>query len=354
MIYAYVKTNFDQLGALCSPQSIGNIKTVISHEPPFSQCGQSRVSFATDSAPGTGTRQRSLLPVPSSSAGPRHQRNDRRFAKIATGMTTYQELFAQCDPPYEKFDNSMLGPDFPAELDLVSRLWFRCGYRPGIGAYLNFFLLRDFITTHDTNYPPRFKTFKSMATSFYLTDLFIRDVTDSGAKPTGGISSGTVREILHQIQHRHQRVKIPQWMQTYFGFSLLENVEKQCAPMSDDEKRLHLAYMSKTYRIMGMPFSEKRGLLEEFSRLIEAEQAIVSPNVPRHSAHILRLGEMIGVSSGPGSILPMLPPKTRAVFEPLYPMVRPGPLRRQWSRLLGKLLMPKAVGAPRRAVPAAE
>ena len=56
---------------------------------------------------------------------------------------TPQELFAQFDPPYETFDNSMLGTEFPAELDLVSRLWFRCGYRPGIGAYLNFFLLRE-------------------------------------------------------------------------------------------------------------------------------------------------------------------------------------------------------------------
>lgn len=266
-------------------------------------------------------------------------------------MTSYIELLAQCDPPYERFDDSMLGRDFPAELDLVSRLWFRCGYRPGIGAYLNFFLLRDFITTHDKNYPPRFKSFKSMASSFYQTDLFIRDVTDSGARPTGGISNPEVRESLRKIQQRHQRVKIPLRMQTYFGFSLLENVEKQCAPLTDGEKQLHQAYMSKTYRIMGMPFSQKRELMERFSRLIEDEQATVTDNVPRHSVHILRLGEMIGVSSGPESILPMLAQKTRTVFEPLYPRVRPGLLRRQSARLLGKLIMPKAVGAPRKAVP---
>jgi hypothetical protein len=269
-------------------------------------------------------------------------------------MAGHQELFAQCDPPYATFDNSMLGPDFPAELDLVSRFWFRCGYRPGIGAYLNFFLLRDFITTHDTNYPPRFATFKSMATSFYRTDLFIRDVTDSGAQPTGGISSANVRGMLAQIQQRHRKVEIPVWMQTYFGFSLLENVEKQVGPLNDDEKRRHLAYMSKTYRIMGIPFSEKRGLMEEFSRRIEAEQGAITANVARHSVNILRLGEMIGVSSGADSILPMLPPKTRALFEPLYPQVRPGLPRRVWCRVMGKLLMPKAVGAPRQAVPVAE
>jgi hypothetical protein len=266
-------------------------------------------------------------------------------------MGSYQDLFARFDPPFATFDNSMLGPEFPAELDLVSRFWFRCGYRPGIGAYLNFFLLRDFITTHDLNYPPRFATFKSMATSFYRTDLFIRDVTDSGVTPSGGISSEKVRGMLRQIQQRHQRVDIPMWMQTYFGFSLLENVEKQVAPLTDEEKRLHLGYMSKTYRIMGLPFSQDRAMMEEFSRKIEADQAEVTPNVPRHSVHILRLGEMIGVPSSEESILPMLPPKTRSSFEPLYPMVRPGPFRRAWCRLLGKLLMPKAVGTPRKAVP---
>ena len=36
---------------------------------------------------------------------------------------------------------------------------------------------------------------------------------------------------------------------------------------------------------------------------------------------------------------------------PLYDRVRPGPLQRVWSRLLGRLLLPKAVGEPRKAVP---
>ena len=47
----------------------------------------------------------------------------------------------------------------------------------------------------------------------------------------------------------------------------LENVEKQCAPLTVDEQRLHLAYMCKTYRIMGMPFSEKRDLMEYLKTL---------------------------------------------------------------------------------------
>jgi hypothetical protein len=261
------------------------------------------------------------------------------------------ELLQTFDAPYERFDNSMLGPEFGAELDLVSRLWFRCGYRPGIGAYLNFFLLKDFIRTHDTNFPPRFRTLRTMADSFYQTDLFIREVTDSGAKPSGGISSARVRGLLKGIQERHAKVRIPPWMQTYFGFSLLENVEKQCAPLTTDERRLHLAYMAKAYRIMGIRFSERRGDLEKFARLIEAEQAAMTENVAQHSRHILRIGEMIGVPSAAQSILPMLPQQTRALFEPLYPGVRPGALQRLWYRLLGRALLPKAVGAPRRAVP---
>lgn len=266
-------------------------------------------------------------------------------------MTAYLDLYQSFDPPYESFDNAMLGAGFAAELDLVSRLWFRCGYRPGIAAYLNFFLLRDFIATHDTSFPPRFKSLRSMADSFYQTDLFIREVTDSGARPSGGISSRRVREQLKGIQRRHAKIGIPPWMQTYFGFSLLENVEKQCAPLSREEQRLHLAYMAKTYRIMGFNFSQNRSDLERFARLIEKEQASVTERVPTHSRHILRIGEMIGVSSGPQSVLPMLPPATRAVFEPLYSSVRPGPVQRWWSRLLGRLLLPKAIGEPRPAVP---
>jgi hypothetical protein len=261
------------------------------------------------------------------------------------------EVWRDFPPAYTEFDSSLLGPRFAEELDLVSRLWFRCGYRPGIGAYLNFFLLKDLITTHDTSFPPRFGTFKAMATSFYQTDLFIRDVTDSGAQPTGGLSSPRVRATLQAIQARHQRVRIPLWMQTYFGWSLLENVETQCAPLTADEKQLHLSYMAKTYRIMGFPFSERREPMERFARLVEEEQAAITENVAKHARHILRLGEMVGVDSSPDSILPMLPARTRAVFEPLYPDVRPGLPGRVYARLLGKLVIPKAVGAPRKAVP---
>ncbi len=265
----------------------------------------------------------------------------------------YLTLYRQLDPPYARFDPALLGPAFPEELALVSRLWFRCGYRPGIAAYLNFFLLRDFIVTHDTAYPPRFQSFRSMAQSFYQTDLFIREVTDSGKEPTGGISGPRVRQALQGIMTRHQRLAIPPWMMTYFGWTLLEDVEKQCAPLTDAEKRLHLAYMSKAYRIMGLAFAERRELLEAFGRAVEAAHAGPSPDLTKHARNILVLGEMIGVPSRYEAIAPMLPDATRAVFDTIYRRVRPSLPRRAVARALGRVLMKQAVGAPRVAVPVA-
>src|SRR5262245_51158974 len=102
------------------------------------------------------------------------------------------ELTPPHAPPFAAFDPQVLGPEFPAELRTVSELWFRCGYGPGIAAYLNFFLLREFIVLHDSAKAARFASWKAMAKSFYETDLFIRAVTDSGREATGGISSPSV------------------------------------------------------------------------------------------------------------------------------------------------------------------
>lgn len=278
--------------------------------------------------------------------------NGFAWRELTHKMAEHMDLFHKMDPPWEKFDRAVLGPDFAKELETVSGFWFRCGYRPGIAAYLNFFLLKDFITLHDDAAPPRFQSFKSMANSFYQTDLFIRDVTDSGLKATGGVSSETVRTLLKGIMDRHKRVAIPGWMMTYFGLSLLENVEKQCAPLSEDEKRRHLSYMATTYRLMGIAFSKDRSLMESFGRSVETAHAGLSPNVEKHARNVLVLGEMVGVSSRRDQILSMLPEKTRSIYEDVHDKVRPGFLRRMVARAMGKLLMPQAVGEPRRAVPA--
>ncbi len=114
-------------------------------------------------------------------------------------MNSYLDLYRQFELPIESFTPAVLGTEFRQELNAASKIWFRCGYGQGIVSYLNFFLLKNFITTHDNAYPPRFQSFRSMATSFYHTDLFIRDVTDSGLKPTGGISGRAVRQMLSSL-----------------------------------------------------------------------------------------------------------------------------------------------------------
>lgn len=271
-------------------------------------------------------------------------------------MTGIPELFLQLhqrfDPPYEHFDDSMIGPEFARELDLVSRLWFRCGYRPGIGVTLNFLLLGEFLALHQARYPSRFPSLRAMMDAFHRIDVFVRAVTDSGVQASGGISSADVRGILKGIRQRHGRSGIPGWMLTYFGFNAVEMAEKQC-PLSTEEKRLHLAYISKVFRIMGVAFTENRDELEQFARQVEERHAAVIEDAPKLLRYVLCIAEMAGVSSGPKSILRMLSPRVCAVFAPVYSNVRPGPLRRIAYRLLGRFLLPRAVGEPRSAVPVA-
>ncbi len=264
---------------------------------------------------------------------------------------TYLELYRQFDAPYDRFDNSMLGTEFPAELDLVSRLWFTCEYWPGIASYLNFFLLKDFIETHDSSFPPRFQSFRSMAESFYQTDIFIRDVTDSGLKPTGGISSPVVRAELKNIMARHQRISIPGWMMTYFGFSLLEMVEKKTGRLSSEGKALHLAYMSKTYRIMGVAFTVNRVALERFARLVEEAHAGLSPHLEKHTRNILVIAEMANVSSRYEDLEYLFPEKTKEIFKRIYSRVHLNFLERWGAAIAGRILLKHAVGKPRKCVP---
>lgn len=260
-------------------------------------------------------------------------------------------LFARIDRPLPVITADCLGADFVQQLRTTSGLWFRCGYRPGIAAYLGFFLLRDFVVLHDERAPARFATLQAMAKSFYETDLFIRAVTDSGREPTGGISSPRVRALLRQIMARHEAARIPDWAMTWFGWTLFENVERQCAPLTEEQRRLHLAYMTTTYRMMGVPFSTDRALMTAFARAVEVQYAGGAPQLEKHARAILRIGEMIGVSSAPESLLPMLPDATRELFAPMAKRVRPGAMQRAWLRVLGRVVVPRAVGATRVAEP---
>jgi hypothetical protein len=265
-------------------------------------------------------------------------------------MASYRGLFERMDPPFAEFDPALLGDGFRDELATTSRLWTSTGYAQGIAAYLNFFLLTDFIVTHDAAHPPRFASFRSMADSFYQTDLFIRDVTDSGRRATGGISNPLVRRQLGAVMARHARLSIPPWMMTYFGYQLLECVE-HVTRASDADRQRHLSYMSKALRIMGIPFSDDRATMVEFARDVERRHAGTSPDLEKHARNILVIGEMVGVSSDRDAVLGSLPEATRAVFAPIHPRVRPSWPRRWTCRILGRFLVPKAIGDPRHAEP---
>ena len=49
----------------------------------------------------------------------------------------------------------------------------------------------------------------------------------------------------------------------------------------------------------------------------------------------------------------MLPDATRKVFEGIHGKVGPAYPQRVWARLLGRVLVKPAIGAPRKAVPVA-
>jgi hypothetical protein len=149
---------------------------------------------------------------------------------------------------------------------------------------------------------------------------------------------------------RHQRLSIPPWMMTYFGYQLLECVE-QATAASPEECQRHLSYMAKALRIMGIPFSDSREKMVAFARDIERHHAGTSPNLEKHARNILVLGEMVGVSSDCETILSMLPEATRKIYAPIHSRVRPGFLKRHFSRVAGRFLIPQAIGKPRKAVP---
>jgi hypothetical protein len=112
--------------------------------------------------------------------------------------------------------------------------------------------------------------------------------------------------------------------------------------------------MAKAFRIMGIPCSDRRETMEGFARSVEEVHAGSSPKLEKHAGHILILGEMVGVPSHPDRICALLPAATRKVYETISRKVRPSAPRRVFSRLAGRLLMPRALGSPREAVPVEE
>ena len=128
---------------------------------------------------------------------------------------------------------------------------------------------------------------------------------------------------------------------------LLEAAEIQEAA-TEKEKCLHLSYLSKAYRIMGIPFSCDRQLMESFARSVEDGHAGLSPDVEKHARHILRIAEMVSFPSDWANISRLLPERTRTVYGLIHKKVEPGWLLRTTCRLAGRLLVKRAVGELRK------
>lgn len=262
----------------------------------------------------------------------------------------HERLFDEMDPPWATPPEDVLRDGFPQELELVSRVWFETGRRPTLAAHLNLTLLCELALTHDRELPQRFQSLRSLRRSFVETDRFLRDVTDSGRKATGGISSDDVRTRLAFVADRIRRSRIPRWMPTYFAFSLVECVERAAPGLGPEEKQLHLGYLSKAFRLMGLSFSNRREQMEEFARQAEGAHTGRSPFVERHVRDLLLLAEMLGLPADFNALATLLPDDSRRLFREIWPQACPDPWQRQLARASGRFFASPAAGKPRRAV----
>jgi len=268
--------------------------------------------------------------------------------------SSHESLFAELDPPYDTPSEDDLRDGFPQELELVSRLWFATGHRPTVAAFLNLELLCELSLTRDRTFPRRFQSFRSLRRSFLEADRLLRDVTDSGKKATGGISSDDVRTRLAFVADRLRRTPIEGWMPTYFAFSLVECVERAAPEVTAEERRLHLAYLAKAFRLMGVSFSNRRETMQQFARQVEAAYTGRSPALERHARNVLLLGEALGVPAEFRELAPLLAEGPRRLFREIYPEVRPDPWQRHLARASGRFLVSPAASEPRRAVQATD
>jgi hypothetical protein len=264
----------------------------------------------------------------------------------------YEKLFRAMDPPHDAPPEEGLRAGVSKELELVSRLWFESGHRAGIAAHLSLALLCELILTHDREFPHRFRSRRSLRRAFSETDRVLREVTDSGKRPTGGISAPEIRTRLSFLSDRHRRATFPKWMTTYFAFSYVESAERASPGISDDERRTHLNYMAKAFRIMGVAFSPNRSLMEEFSRQVELAHTGRSPKLERYVRDLLLLAEMLRVSSEYHRLAPLLPELPRILFRQIYPQVQPAPWKSTLARASGRFLTKGTLGERRRAVQA--
>ena len=229
---------------------------------------------------------------------------------------------------YTQLDLPLTGKEAPKDLgprdhEAAAYLWRAGSYRCGITAYLTFFLLGDFINHAGAVRPERFGRLDKLARSFDYTDRFIKRVTNSGRHPSGGLASPEVVRLLRTIQSAHDRVRVPHWMMVHFGFTLLEQLEADLAETDPVMRHHHLRYMARAYRLMGLPFSDDRELMQALARRIEERHARWEPLAASYGWRLLVLGQVMGVSPDQENLAPLMPATVRPLFRERFEAMAP-------------------------------
>jgi hypothetical protein len=256
---------------------------------------------------------------------------DQDAERLSPGLAA---LYARMDPPLAAFTP---GPDYTDALAVTRYIWMAGGYRCGITVHINFFLMSPgFVSRAAAARPARFGRLLAFARSFDFTDVFIKRVTASGrgAAAGEGLESPAVQRMLRGIQRAHDALTIPHWEMVHFGYRLMQHLEDDLGGLGPRARQLHLHYMAQAYRIMGIPFSEDRALLETFCLELERERARMTPQSAAYTRRLIFLGLIVGVPDDRASLARLLPAPQRALFEAHYAELRPG----LGARLLGRVL----------------
>ncbi|HKJ70368.1 MAG TPA: hypothetical protein VKA55_01255 [Gammaproteobacteria bacterium] len=245
-------------------------------------------------------------------------------------------LYEGLEPPLE---GASPEPPDPRDREAAAFLWKAGGYRCGITAYAVFFLLGDFVAHARRMRPRRFGSLVPFARSFDFTDRFIKRVTDSGRRP-GGLADPEVVRLLRRIQAAHDRIRVPHWMMVHFGFTLVEQLERDLGETDPELLRRHLRYMARLFRSMGLPFAADRELMAALCRGIERERLRWEPCAGPYGRRLLFLGQAVGVRPDREELAGLLPETVRPLFRARFEEMRPGPAARVLARVVGALVYP--------------
>lgn len=264
--------------------------------------------------------------------------------KNTTDLTSdkLENLYLSMQPPLDE-----LGVDenYAEQLAATQYIWQKGGYRCGITAHIIFFLMSPgFVTKSAEVRPNRFGKMLNFGKSFDFADTFIKKVTASGhgQQYELGIADENVQKFLKSIQRAHDELDIDHREMVHFGYRLMQQLEDDIGDLTPSHKQLHLQYFNKAYRIMGIPFSDDRQLLEEFCLELEKRYANFNQGLsPPYCQKLLFIGLTVGVPCDRESLARLLPAYTKPIFEKHYTELKPGIAWLLLGRFLNILLYPR-------------